>query len=366
MVTMQDVADRAGVALSTVSATLNGSRPVAVETRRRVEDASAELGYSRNALARGLASRRSGILALTYPVGEAGLSRTVTEFVQGAVDAARDHGRHLVLWPCAVDDGQSVTAVAREGLAEGVLVMEVHLHDARVRALREAGVPVALVGRSDGESDLPVVDIDFDATLEEAVEHLVALGHRRIGFIDHAAARHEAGHGPTVRAAQAYRRAVGSRGIDAHVVLAEESVEGGRSATRTLVAGPARSTALVVMNEDAAFGVVAELSERGLRVPQDVSVLSVVSSPAVAQLTVPPLTTLHAPGATLGRAGVEALLALLDDGEVPAPVLVPCRLVDGASTAAAPADRPAHDHPTAGDDRRPAGQHSRNLNEEDV
>ncbi|MGN8246687.1 LacI family DNA-binding transcriptional regulator [Cellulomonas soli] len=336
MVTMQDVADRAGVALSTVSAALNGTRPVAAATRQRVQEVSAELGYSRNVLAHALASRRSGILALTYPVGQNGLSRTVTEFVQGAVDAARDHGRHLVLWPCAVDDGDNVTAVARGGLAEGVLVMEVHLHDTRVQALREAGVPVALVGRTDDELDLPVVDIDFEATLEDAVEHLSALGHRRLGFVDHAAARRAAGHGPTVRAEQAYRAAMARRGLDAHVVHAEESPEGGRAATATLVDGPAQATALVVMNEEAGFGVVAALAERGLRVPQDVSVLSVVSSPSVARLTVPPLTTLHAPGSALGRAGVEALLAFLDDQQVRPPVLVPCRLVEGASTAPSP------------------------------
>lgn len=349
MVTMQDVADRAGVALSTVSAALNGTRPVAAATRRRVEEASKSLGYSRNALARGLASRRSGILALTYPVGEAGLSRTVTEFVQGAVDAARDHGRHLVLWPCAVDDGASVTAVAREGLAEGVLVMEVHLQDARVQALREAGIPVALVGRTEDVVNLPVVDIDFEATLDDALDHLVGLGHRRIGFVDHAPARHDAGHGPTVRAAEAYRRAVARHGLEAHVVLAEESVDGGRAATAELVGGPARATALVVMNEEAGFGVVADLLARGLRIPQDVSVLSVVSSPSVGRLTVPPLTTLHAPGAVLGRAGVEALLTFLEGGQVTEPVLVACDLVEGGSTAPAPGrratDHPASDHP---------------------
>jgi DNA-binding LacI/PurR family transcriptional regulator len=341
MVTMQDVARRAGVALSTVSASLTGSRPVSVETRARVTAAMDELGYRRNALARGLASRRSHVLALTYPVGDSGLSRTSAEFVLGAAEVAQRRGYQLVLWPFAVDDADGIVEVARQGLADGVLLMEVHLDDVRVRALREAGVPVALIGRTGGDADLPTVDVDFEATLTEAVAHLADLGHRRIAFVNHAAHRVADGHGPTVRASAAYETAMADRGLTPEVVHAEESVSGGRAALAALLDRDAtgarrRPTAVITMNEDATFGVVAELAARGIAVPGGLSVLAVVSSPAVAGQTVPPLTTMHAPGARLGAAGVDALLTLLDDGSTPPPELVPCRLVDCGSTGPAP------------------------------
>lgn len=338
MVTMQDVARRAGVAPSTVSATLTGARPVSTATRARVEAAMDQLGYRPNALARGLASRRSRVLALTYPVADAGLSRTSAEFVLSAATVAQERGYQLVLWPFAVDDADGVRDVARQGLADGVLVMEVHTGDARVAALRGAGVPVALIGRTaeDADPDLPTVDVDFAATVADAVAHLTRLGHRRIAFVNHAERRLAEGHGPTLRASAAWTAEMLARGLDPVQVYAEESVAGGRAAVARLLDGRPAPTAVVTMNEEATFGVVAELAARRVAVPAELSVLAVVSSPAVAGQTVPPLTTLHAPGAQLGRAGVDALLALLGTGEVPAPVLEPCRLVDLGSTGTAP------------------------------
>jgi DNA-binding LacI/PurR family transcriptional regulator len=341
VVTMLDVAHRAGVALSTVSATLTGARPVSAATRARVEAAMDQLGYRRNALARGLASRRSRVLALTYPVGAAGLSRTSAEFVLSAAEVAQERGYQLILWPFAVDDADGILEVARQGLADGVLVMEVHAEDARVAGLRGAGVPVALIGRTaadDAEPGVPTVDVDFATTLADAVAHLADLGHRRIAFVNHAAHRLADGHGPTVRAAAAYDAEMTARALAPVQVCAEESVDGGRVAAAALLDGPGPvPTAVITMNEDATFGVVAELAARRLAVPADLSVLAVVSSPAVAGQTVPPLTTLHAPGAQLGRAGVDALLALLETGTVPPPVLEPCRLVDLGSTGPVPA-----------------------------
>lgn len=343
VVTMQDVARHAGVALSTVSATLTASRPVSIATRTRVEASMAELGYHPNALARGLATKRSHVLALAFPMGPAGLSRTSAEFVLGATEAAQDRGYQLVLWPFAADAAGPLLDVARQGLADGVLLMEVGMSDPRVRALAEAGIPQALIGRA-GDSAIPAVDIDFDATLNAAVQHLTGLGHRRIALVNHAPHRVQEGHGPTVRAGRAFTRVCAAQGIDGRELHADESVVGGRIAAEDLLDDPHPPTAILVMNEDAAFGVVAELSARGIRIPHEMSVAAVVSTPAVAGQTVPPLTTWHAPGSALGRAGVDALLTVLDTGQVPDTVLIACGLVDLGSTGPVPAgDRAALD-----------------------
>jgi DNA-binding LacI/PurR family transcriptional regulator len=156
-----------------------------------------------------------------------------------------------------------------------------------------------------------------------------------------AAPRVAAAHGPTVRAAAAYERAMTDRGLAPVQVFADESVAGGRAALAGLLGADEAPTAVITMNEDATFGVAAELAARRIAVPRELSVLAVVSSPAVSGQTVPPLTTLHAPGAQLGRAGVDALLALLDTGTPPPPALLPCRLVDCGSTGPVPAPEPA-------------------------
>lgn len=352
---MQDVARHAGVALSTVSATLTAARPVSADTRARVEASMAVLGYRPNALARGLATKRSRVLALAFPMGPAGLSRTSAEFVLGATEAAQDRGYQLVLWPFAADAAGALLDVARQGLADGVLLMEVGLADPRVSALLAAGIPLTLIGRT-AQDGLPVVDVDFDATLTAAVQHLAGLGHRRIALVNHDAHRVADGHGPTVRAGRAFHRVSASLGLDVRELFAAESVAGGRLAAEDLLDGPEAPTAVIVMNEEAAFGLAAEFAARGVRIPADLSVVAVVSTPAVAGQTVPPLTTWHAPGADLGRAGVDTLLTVLDTGEVPEPVLIGCGLVDLGSTGPAtvvgpahapqtPGESPAHDNP---------------------
>lgn len=338
MATMQDVAKLANVSLSTVSYALSGTRPISRETRERIEAAMAELGYQPNASARALASRRSRTLALIYPATEAGLGGTVAEFVRSASATAREQGYHLVLWPFSPDQAAEIRDLAQQGMADGVLLMEVAMEDPRVEALHEAGVPFTMIGRTREPEGLPYVDIDFDRTTEDAVAHLADLGHARIGFLNHSESSAVAGYGPTLRAADGFAAAMHRRGLEPHQVLCDESPVAGRAAVGQLLDEEPGLTALVLMNEVATFGAVAELHDRGYVVPRDMSVLSIVTSPGVGAMTNPPLTTMHAPGSELGRLGVQALLTLLEgsDGAV-SPVLISCRFEAGASTGPAPA-----------------------------
>lgn len=341
MVTMQDVAARANVSLSTVSYALNGTRKISDETRARIEAAMTDLGYHRNAMARGLASRRSHVLALIFPATETGIGGTVSEFVTSAAAAAREAGYHLVLWPFAAHEATEIRDLTQQGMADGVLLMEVRLDDPRVEVLHEAGVPYTMIGRTRELEGRPYVDIDFAATTEAAVEHLVSLGHRRIAFINHSAESAAAGYGPTLRADEGFAAAMEHRGLAGRSLLCDETAEAGRAAVGELLEQDPSLTAFVTMNEIATFGVMSGLQARGLSVPGDVSVLGIVSSPGVGAMSTPPLTTMHAPGAELGRLGVQSLVARIDDvGRAYAPVLVPCDLEAGASVGPAPVRGP--------------------------
>lgn len=337
MVTMQDVAARANVSLSTVSYALNGTRKISDDTRARIEAAMSDLGYRRNAMARGLASRRSHVLALIFPATETGIGGTVAEFVTGATAAAREAGYHLVLWPFAAHEATGIRDLTQQGMADGVLLMEVRLDDPRVEVLHEAGVPYTMIGRTRELEGRPYVDIDFAATTEAAVDHLVVLGHRHIAFINHSAESAAAGYGPTLRAGEGFVAAMERRGLVGRALLCDETAEAGRSAVGELLEQDPSLTAFVTMNEIATFGVMSGLQARGLAVPTDVSVLGIVSSPGVGAMSTPPLTTMHAPGAELGRLGVQSLVARIDDaGRAHAPVLVTCDLEAGASVGPAP------------------------------
>ena len=351
MATMQDVARLANVSLSTVSYALSDARPVSAATKVRIEAAMAELGFQRNAAARSLASRRSHVLALTFPAMQQGLGGTVSEFVASAAQTARQHGYQLVLWPLGANEPREIRDLAQQGQADGVLLMEVLLEDPRVEALSAAGVPFTMIGRTAQVTNLSSVDIDFARTTEDAVAYLVDLGHERIAFLNHSQASRDEGYGPTIRADDGYSAAMRRRGLEPHSILCDENPAAGRVAMAELMAREPALTAVIAMNEIATFGALAELQARGLQIPRDFSVLAIVTSPGVGAMSNPPLTTMHAPGAELGRLGVESLLALLhvggtrvdgtrvDGTRVAGPVLLPCHLEPGASTGPVPSER---------------------------
>ncbi len=123
MVTMRDVAKRAGVSIATVSFVLNDTKPVTPATRQRIEQAMTELGFRRNVVARALASRRTRIIAMAYPALDHRFGFSAAEFFTSAADAARKQDYHLVLWPVGNDGGELTELVGqctgRRGRADG-------------------------------------------------------------------------------------------------------------------------------------------------------------------------------------------------------------------------------------------------------
>jgi DNA-binding LacI/PurR family transcriptional regulator len=339
MATITDVARAAGVSVSTVSYAISGARPIRHETRQRIQSAMLTLGFQPNAMARSLASRRSRVLALIYPQ-IAGIGGTAGEFVQAVAERAKEAGYQLVLWPFRADQADDIRNLARQRMADGVLLMEVCLDDERIDVLEAAEVPYAMIGRTRDVTDRPSVDIDFAATMATAVSHLVGLGHRSIAFVNHSAEQVAGGYGPAVRSAAAFDELMTERGLVPLSRTCDDSPVMGRAVTAELLAADPDLTAIVTMNELATFGVYAELASRGLSIPGDVSVLGVVTSPGVGTLSYPPLTTMHSPGAELGRLAVDCLLSQLDPARTPVPnQLIPCVLEPGMSIGPARTDQ---------------------------
>jgi DNA-binding LacI/PurR family transcriptional regulator len=328
MPTMIDVAKRAGVAVSTVSYALNGTRPISEETRQRIFAAMEELGYRPHALARGLASKRSRIIALLFPTPERGLGFTELEFVTSAADAAREGGYNLVLWLSDLHDPDELRHLTQQGLVDGVIVMEVHLHDERINLLREMGFPFSMIGRCAETANIGCVDINFEDTVRETIDYLSGLGHTHIAFLNQSQAVFEAGYGPVVRVQARFEEAVQSAGLHGITRFCHAAPRAGYEALNALLAERPDLTALVTMNERAVPGVMQAIAEWGWRIPDDFSLVVIVSSARVAEMTIPSLTTADAPAAELGRLGAELLIQQLETQEPEAPqVLLPCRLV---------------------------------------
>jgi DNA-binding LacI/PurR family transcriptional regulator len=286
-----------------------------------------ELGYRPHALARGLASKRSRILSLLFSAPERGLGTTELEFVTSAAEAARENGYHLVLWSSEIHNLHELRQLIRQGLADGVIVMEVRLHDDRVDLLRENGFPFTMIGRCADTAGIAYVDIDFEKTTHEAVNYLAGLGHRHIAFLNHSQAEFDAGYGPAVRAHADFQNAIQAAGIEGVTRLCRATPAAGDVALRELLAECPDLTALIAMNDRALPGVIQAIAAQGWRIPDDFSLVAMVSSARVAEMVMPPLTTMTAPGGELGRLSVELLIQHLETQEQPAlQQLLPCRL----------------------------------------
>lgn len=315
MATMADVARRAGVSRSTVSYALSGTRPISGPTRARIERAMKELNYTPNALAQGLAGRRTGIIALVFPLGQegqTGFNPTDLEYLRAASGQAREDGYHLLLWPFGDDDIDEVRKLVSQGLVEGVVLMSVRTTDERVSFLQDADIPFTTIGRTEDPAGLAYVDTDFDAGGFLAVEHVAALGHREIGFLAGTQADLDAGSGPVVRTRDAVLAAARRFGITAHVFTASPTFAAGWEAFGRIRSSAPELTALLELNEAATLGLMAAAAEQGVRIPRDLSILAVNASEEAALMSRPALTSLAPNHSDMARLAVRYLVRRLN------------------------------------------------------
>ena len=327
MATISDVARVAGVSISTVSYSISGTRPISAATRKRIEKAMHDLGYSPNALARGLKSKRSRIIALSFPSQTANIDLTGLEYILAASNHAQDLDYHLLLWTTEVDAPADLRKLVRQGLVEGVLMLQVKLHDPRIKVLKDAGMPFAMIGQTAEADGLDFVGTDYDQCARVAVQHLFDLGHRHIGFVNHPLETVDKGLVGPVRVQAALNKAAKKVGMSVITLFCKNSQEAGKEAFRNFLEQAPNTTAVISLNEQTTPGIMAGAMEHGWRIPADFSVVSILMASQVAQMTTPPMTTVSASAVDICRTGVETLIRRLDgDTDAPIQQLVPGEL----------------------------------------
>jgi len=330
---MLDVARRANVSISTVSYALNGTRPISEKTRQHIFAVMDELGYRPNILARGLASKRSKIIALLFPTPERGLGITELEFVTSANEIAGDLGYSLILWPSDLRDIGELRKFTQQGLVDGIILMEVRLDDERVNLLRRIEFPFTMIGRCENPTAISYTDVDFEQTMRDTLQYLRELGHTQIGFLNQSKSTFEHGYGPAVRTQQAFEKAMQANRLPVLTRFCKTSPQAGYEACNEMLEENPALTALVVMNERAVPGVIQAISDRGWHIPDDFSVVGIISSAHAAEMMRPPLTSMDVQTKQLGHRAVEFLIQQLEgnDGQS-RQELVPCKLTVRGST----------------------------------
>jgi DNA-binding LacI/PurR family transcriptional regulator len=330
--TLEDVAARAGVSRATASRVINGARRVSDPTRRAVEAAIAELGYTPNRAARSLAAHRSDTVALVVsePTGRLFSDPFFGQTILGAASVLSATDYQLVLVMVQGDDDRGrVERHLLRGNAAGVLLLSTRHDDPLPGRLHEAGVPCVLAGRPPGALPLGYVDADNVGGARRAVAHLVERGRGVIATVA----------GPADMAPGADRLAGWRDGLaragrpapPALVAAGDFTREGGRAATDQLLRRRPDMDGLFVASDLMALGALDALRRAGRRVPGDVAVVGFDDSEAAAAAD-PPLTTVRQPIEDLGRRMASALLDQLDRDAAPSAEVLETELVVRSST----------------------------------
>jgi LacI family repressor for deo operon, udp, cdd, tsx, nupC, and nupG len=322
---MQDIATAAGVSLSTVSRALAGSPRVAPGTRTRIRRLANELGYVPSAIAHALATSRS------YSLGMVVMDITdpfISELVRAVDRVALDHGYSLILTHCGADPERELAAIhrLRQQRVDAIVICDPSVAESSVPLLELAGVPVILVNRP---SFRHAACTDNVQGARQAAEHLLDLGHTRIGYV--AWQRHEEQN----RDRQAgLEQALAGRGLGldpALVVDGDGWPEGGCRSAQHLMALTQPPTALFCFNDLSAIGVMEAAQAAGWRVPHDLSVVG-FDDIRLARYAHPPLTTVAQPCNALAHRTVHLALDLIAGDEPPPGAPLPARLVVRSST----------------------------------
>jgi len=322
--TLKDVARRAGVSTATVSHVINETRFVSEELKARVHQAMRELNYRPNAIARSLRRRKThniGMIVpdISYPF--------LAEVARGVEDKGFELGYNVIL--CDSDGDLEREAdyieLLQEKKVDGIVFVAAGESSSHVQTLIEQGMPVVVCDRELPGVEVDTVIADNVGSGYQATEHLIGLGHRRIGGIG----------GPkglciSNKRLEGYRRALEEHGIplsEELIIHSDFRCRGGYEAMKELLALDAPPTAVFACNDLMAIGAICAASKKRLRMPQDIAIIG-CDDIALASFTNPSLTTIAQPKHEMGAIAVEMLVERIKDkSKPPTRRLLPTELV---------------------------------------
>ncbi|MGW7537729.1 LacI family DNA-binding transcriptional regulator [Amycolatopsis sp. NPDC054798] len=312
--TLIQVAERAGVSLASTSRALHGTGASKAMVER-VRAAAAELGYSADAIGRSLRLKKTSQIA--FAVADIG-NPVYVEIMRGIHEVLAPHGYRVVVMSTG-DTAASTAELMRSlhgGFVDGMIVIPLRTDDELIEQIGQAPVPVVVIGRAMSDRGISSVSTDSAAGIGAAVQHVVSLGRRRIGFLN----------GPLDTTPGSSRQ----RGFDEAVsakdfaaertdveVAADFTVAAGIEAARKLLDRPQRPDAIVAANDLLAIGAIRAARELGLGIPRDVAVTG-MDDTELGQVFLPRLTSVSLGSAERGRAAARLMLGLADDADAPA------------------------------------------------
>jgi len=310
--TIKDIAEQSGVSLSTVSLVLNGNPRISEATRERVHNTIQRLGYQPNRMARALAWRHSRTLGILVPqIRRAFADVYFGEIVSGIYDRASKLGYKIILEVASSKfvENREYLQLFDQKFVDGILMIGANSKHDFLSEMVDNSRPLLMVNSYSKEWDANYVVSNYRYGAWQAAQHLVQLGHRRIGFI--------AGGIGTIQTSQdvceSFNEVLREAGITPDPQLMVDGLlteEGGMNAAEQVLRYDPQVTALFALNDKMALGAMKKLNELGLRIPNDIAVVGFDDIPQ-ASYSIPSLTTVHQPLYEIGKLSCERLIELI-------------------------------------------------------
>lgn len=327
--TIKDIAEQSGVSLSTVSLVMNGNPRISKATRDRVHETMKRLGYQPNRMARALAWRHTRTLAVLMPQLKHGFADVYFgEIVSGIYDKACKLGYKVLLEVARSEfvENKEYLQLYDQKFVDGILFIGANNRHRFVQDFVGGTRPFVLVNNYSREHDLNYVVSNYRYGAWQAAQHLLRLGHERIGFLVGGLQEIQTSRDMLESAQEALEE----RGVvvdPSRIVDGMLTEEGGMKATEQLFRqGDQTVTAIFALNDKMALGAIKKLSELGLRVPDDVAVVGFDDIPQ-ASFSIPSLTTVRQPLYEIGKRSCEALIELIHGKVERVQEVIPIHLV---------------------------------------
>ena len=345
-ISISDVAEAAGVSVSTVSRVLNNKPDVALATRNYINQVIANLGYEPNVFTAERARRRTLTIAVHYPLERYGglSSASATEaanahslnFFGGMGKATHETGCRLNIITTSISSDELLNLYDEQQI-DGLIVMETVQYDWRVNLLRERGLPFVMIGQCANNNGLDFIDVDHVEYTRLAYEHLVEQGHQHIGLLGYPRDALDQGFTPAVQVHNTFVDLCQRHGSPVKYRASGYTPRVSQEAAQTLIAEFPEITAIITASAAAVPGVLRALLGLGRSVPEDCSIITILSTRRESELMIPTLTALDFPMHEMGYRAVNMLLARLRDESLdPVQVFMQPHLIMRESTGRLP------------------------------
>lgn len=323
--TIKDVARKANVSIATVSRVLHNLSGYSDKTKLRVTQAIQEIGYQPNAIARGLINKRTQTIGVMFPNVSSYFS---SDILHGVEEYANDHNYSVFVCNTA-DDGKRTMKylqVLREKQVDGIIFTSEILKEEYYEVLQSMKIPVVLLSSKADYASVPYIKVDDVQASYDAVEYLILRGHREIAMITGATGDIMAG----IPRVKGYKKALEAHGIpfkQHYLASGNFGFDEGTIAMEQLLQTVPEATAIFAASDEMAIAALSVAAKHGLKVPDDISVIG-YDNLKLAEMVVPPLTTVNQPLYEMGKGATEKLISMIENGGVAESTIMPHRIVE--------------------------------------